>query len=151
MTNIIFLDFDGVIRLPMEGGWVAPDTSEFRSDRVQAVFNLAEITGSKIVVSSDWRISRSRNDIEEMLPGIGKYLHRCWATPFLQQGRDRAHEIERWLSVYGRETRFFVILDDCAILFENASESIRERLVLCSNRFGITAEGFREAFNLLSS
>lgn len=125
---IIFLDFDGVIRLE----------DEFREGPLKLVADLAEAFQAKVVITSDWRLQLDREEITALLgiilPDAAKLLHTDWGTPDL--GRDqRWREIRAWRYKWGPSGPF-LILDDQAKLFEGADEETRMRTVICSDRHG---------------
>jgi len=82
--KIIFLDFDGVIRIPFPTGGPEID-AEFSSERMKRVARLAVETGAQIVVSSDWRHMHDRGGIVQLLePHVPwELMHADWKTPFL--------------------------------------------------------------------
>lgn len=80
--KVIFLDFDGVIRIPVLNGGPKID-AEFSSSRMQLVAQLGTETVAKIVISSDWRHRYDRagmiNLLEPHIPG--ELLHLDWMPP----------------------------------------------------------------------
>lgn len=125
--KILFLDFDGVIRISSEElGWEA----EFVYDKLKLVEQICINTGAKIVISSDWRMEAN---VLEMISSLVPYLHEDWKTPVIGP---RWKEIDEWL---GRNlnVRQFVILDDFTPHFIGAPKEIKERLIVCSNRHGL--------------
>lgn len=129
---IIFLDFDGVIRIATDD---TGRTSEFCQGRMAMLASICSDTGAKIVVSSDWRNAGNLAEIRDHLsPYLAGYLHADWATPICGH---RWNEIARWM--IGRRVRSYAILDDFAPHFDGCPPEMADRLVLCSGRFGLLA------------
>ncbi len=153
--KIIFLDFDGVIRIPVFTGGPEVD-AEFCSERMKRVARLAEDTGARIVISSDWR---SRYDWEGMAKLIGYHIptgliHSDWKTPMLVEGRPgsdiviaipRGAEILSWLAKYP-EVSQFVVLDDMP---SKCFPLMKDQLVHCQLLDGFTEERFERAVAIL--
>jgi hypothetical protein len=132
--SVIFLDFDGVIRVVVEGGWVAPDQADFCQGRMKMLGDVCRQTGARIVVISDWRNLENRNEIEAHLsPYLCQHLHPDWATPICGH---RWNEVDRWLAEHTEVTRY-AILDDFAPHFDGCGETMKSRLLLCTNRYGL--------------
>lgn len=134
---VVFLDFDGVIRVAVEGGWVTADAAEFCQIRMKALREVAQLTGVRYVVSSDWRNMGNRDEIEGHLsPYLSDMLHEDWATPITGH---RWNEVQVWLARHPEVTEY-VILDDFAQHFDGAPDAMLSRLLLCTNRYGLTPE-----------
>ena len=132
--NIIFLDFDGVVRVADTCGFIGPDTAQFCGARLRRLRWCCEQTGARIVVSSDWRNLDNRPDIERHLsPHLAELLHEDWATPICGK---RWHEVQRWLVAHPEVTDY-AILEDFEQHFEGCPTGMRERLHLCNNRHGL--------------
>lgn len=132
--KIIFLDFDGVIRVALEGGWIGPDAAQFCQDRMRSLAWACDATGARIVVSSDWRTAENRAEIEDHLsPHLSGYLHEDWATPICGK---RWNEVQRWLLRHP-EVSDYAILEDWEQHFEGCPPEMRARLHLCNNRHGL--------------
>jgi len=143
MSITIFLDFDGVIRVP------AGERKEFDfcQKRMLMLSHMAKAAGAKIVVSSDWRNMESFEEIKRYLsPHLNGLLHEDWKTPIVGH---RHNEIQAWLDKYHQQTRY-VVLDDFRKHFDGASEEMLNRLVLCTNRHGLQASQSAEIFKQLS-
>lgn len=131
---VIFLDFDGVIRVAVSGGWVGPDSFEFCQLRMKVLREVCQKTGAKIVVSSDWRNMENRQEIEGYLsPYLAEHLHGDWATPITGH---RWNEVAAWLLRHPEVTSY-AILEDFAQHFEGCPPAMAERLLLCNNRHGL--------------
>lgn len=115
MSNIVFLDMDGVISTP-------------RAQLVQRAFKphpdcwidpigvhylnlLCKAGNATVVVSSAWRIGEDRKSFSEMLNRNGFFgsLHGDWATQRING--PRGLEIAEWLTRHS-DTLRHVILDD---------------------------------------
>lgn len=131
MNRVLFLDFDGPIRLMNPETW----TEEFCEDRMSMISRCLIESDADIVVSSEWR-KEGEDMVEDCLFGgrLDRLMHEDWATPVLHQDA-RWNEIETWLHCHP-ETTGFAILDDCAKLFDSAPEYIKSRLILCTSRHG---------------
>jgi len=133
-VKIIFLDFDGVIRVALDGGGLAPDPADFCQDRMRQLRWVCQATGARIVVSSDWRSIDNRAEIESHLsPYLAEYLHEDWATPICGK---RWNEVQRWL-VGHPDVTDYGILEDWEQHFTGCPPGMRERLHLCNNRHGL--------------
>lgn len=131
---IIFLDFDGVIRVSDAGTGLSPDPADFCHVRMLLLASICMQTRAKIVVSSDWRNLDNRHQIESHLsPWLASYLHDDWATPICGH---RWNEVERWLAHHPEVTRY-AILEDFAPHFKDCPPAMASRLVLCNNRHGL--------------
>lgn len=134
MEKIIFLDFDGVIRVPIEGCGLAPDPADFCQDRMRLLRWVCGATGARIVVSSDWRNLDNRAAIEAHLsPYLAEHLHEDWATPICGK---RWNEVQRWLLRHPEVTAY-AIIEDWEQHFEGCPAEMRARLHLCNNRHGL--------------
>ena len=132
--SVIFLDFDGVIRITMDGGWLGPDRSEFCQLRMKVLREVCQKTRAKIVVSSDWRNIGNRSEIEGHLsPYLADQLHDDWATPITGH---RWNEVATWLRKHPEVTSY-AILEDFAPHFEGCPPEMEKRLMLCTNRHGL--------------
>ena len=134
---VIFLDFDGVIRVAVEGGWIGADQAEFCQSRMKILASICANTGAAIVVSSDWRNLENHEEIKGHLsPYLADHLHPDWATPIIGH---RWNEVERWLARHPEVERY-VILEDFAPHFDGCGKDMKERLILCTNRYGLVPE-----------
>ena len=132
--GVVFLDFDGVIRVAVDGGWVTADQAEFCQGRMKMLGEVCRETGAKIVISSDWRHMGDLAEIKSLLaPYLTTHIHEDWRTPTV--GR-RWNEVAQWLSDHS-EVKHYAILEDFAPHFEGCGIEMQERLVLCTNRYGL--------------
>jgi HAD domain in Swiss Army Knife RNA repair proteins len=107
--NVIFLDVDGVLNtvgLLYHYGFEYID-----EDMVELLSKLVRKTGSKIVLSSTWRLdNKSRGLVDEALARYGmSILDR---TPKIE-GAVRSEEISDWLGRHPEVVRY-AIIDDTA-------------------------------------
>jgi HAD domain in Swiss Army Knife RNA repair proteins len=146
--KIIFLDFDGVIRVPASNdAWSMSDEMQFSQDLMKQLASLCIQSGAQIVVSSDWRRDDNRDEIEAILtPHLARLLHDDWMTPI--RGH-RWNEIQRWLAEHPATSRF-VILDDAGFLFDEAPPEIAGRVILCASRFGIVPRLIEKSAEMLA-
>jgi len=155
--KIIFLDFDGVIRIPVFTG--GPEVeAEFCAERMKRVARLAEETGARIVISSDWRQRYDRAGMTDLLePQIPRgLLHADWMTPALmsvptapkdESAIPRGAEILSWLA-RNLGVKHFAVLDD---MHSKRFPLMKENLVTCQLLDGFTEERFAKAIQVLSS
>lgn len=147
VKRVVFLDFDGVIRLipsiEDDARLIIPPP-EFDHMKMRVLAEICGLSDAKIVVSSDLRkidtyeCTDNRAEVERWLcPHIPRHmLHDDWATPIIGH---RWQEIERWLSKHPEVTSY-AILEDSPVHFENASEYMKSRIIWCNNRFGLTSK-----------
>ncbi len=133
--SVVFLDFDGVIRVAVSTDWDASTAFDFCQKRMEILRKVALITGVRYVVSSDWRHLSKRGEIESHLsPYLAELLHEDWATPVTGH---RWNEVQRWLFRHP-EVSHYAILDDFAPHFDGCPQAMLDRLLLCTNRHGVT-------------
>jgi hypothetical protein len=148
VSKVIFLDFDGVIRVDAnEGGWSGGLSPIFCPTRMRRVAECCEETDAKVVVSSDWR----SDGLADILKEIGRFiprdlLHETWATPILGH---RWQEVKWWLSAHPEVTRY-AILEDMKAHFDGAHEDMKANIVWCNNRFGFVEKLKPQLINLLN-
>jgi len=132
---IVFLDIDGVL--------VPWDDVQLDNGRVQLLDGLVTRTGARVVVSSSWRESMSREAIEDQLvaAGFSGRLHSM--TPIIV-GASRGDEIAAWLEEHAEPDTRFVILDDSSDV-----EPFRGRLVQTDEYEGLTPDLVERAVELL--
>jgi len=135
-VNIIFLDFDGVVRVADACGFIGPDAAYFCGERLRRLRWCCEQARAKIVVSSDWRSLENRDEIEAHLsPWLDGLLHEDWATPICGH---RWTEVGAWL-VRHPEVRSYAILEDFEAHFRGCPPAMAARIVWCNNRHGFVA------------
>lgn len=136
-SRVIFLDFDGVIRVAVDSGLGGLHKAEFCQKRMQMLGEVCRATGAQIVVSSDWRNIDNLLEIQGCLfPYLTPYLHKDWSTPICGH---RWNEVNRWLREHAEVTQY-AILEDFAPHFEGCGRDMQSRLVLCTNRYGLVSE-----------
>lgn len=121
-TNILFLDFDGVMVTDRYQEQLTASNSPLRDEYgakfdpecVECLRLIVNKTGAYIVVTSTWKMSKGLKGIQQMwkdrsLPGkiIG-------VTPDIDLIH-RGDEIDTWLVEYGADCRY-VIIDDAPFL-----------------------------------
>jgi hypothetical protein len=140
-VRILFLDFDGVIRLcpDFNTRGEIPDPV-FSIPKMEILADICKTTGTSVVISSEHRKHLTKMGVIDKLTGnLARHLHRNWATPVIP-GVNRWAEIFSWLDAYGDQIEHFAILDDYAPHFRDAPPGIRSKLVLCNNRHGFVPE-----------
>ena len=109
--KVIFLDFDGVIRTTRSR--LAGNTTDgFDPIAGRLIGQIETLTNSAVVVSSSWRIGRSRSTITALLGQAAmppELLHDDWATPELDGPRQS--EIDLWLQRHA-EVDCYAVIDD---------------------------------------
>lgn len=132
--SVVFLDFDGVIRLAFHSPAKGLYGGIFIPEKMEMLRCAVLRCGAKLVISSDWRNMENREEIQKMLePHLNDLLHPDWATPI---SGHRWNQVQAWL-VSHPEVTDYAILEDFAPHFEGCPTEMRERLLLCSNRHGI--------------
>jgi hypothetical protein len=145
---VIFLDFDGVVRVAEAAGFIGPDTAQFCADRLRRVKWCCELTGARIVVSSDWRNLENHPEIERLLsPWLDGLLHEDWATPITGH---RWNEVSTWLTRHPEVTRY-AVLEDFEPHFRGAPAAMLERVIWCNNRHGFVPELARRLLAVLGT
>jgi hypothetical protein len=136
--RIVFLDFDGVLNstqfwqtrgyLSDEFGWGTPEHEDHQLDKaaIQRLNKITEPSDVMVVVSSVWRLRRSRPDLRMILMRNGFTGRLLCKTPVLN--KPRGLEIREWLMATARKVSSFVILDDD----DDFAEFGRDRLVKTS-------------------
>jgi len=102
--TIIFLEFEGVLTSHRTGG------KNIDPIAVHFINEVCRITGSQIVISSHWRLSRPGSMFRSM---FGDHLNEDWATLDLSRryvDKVRGMEVDAWLRKH--EGYKFVILDN---------------------------------------
>lgn len=138
MTDILFLDFDGVLH-PL---FPRTDRTHEENQHFEGCSRLANVLDRvapriKIVVSSTWRYKRSINEVRALLGPLGGRV--IGMTPILNLREDGVRELEaqRWLDEYTRNHARPIIrwcaLDDVPSLWTSR------------NKLLVTNDGFRTA------
>lgn len=129
--KIIFLDIDGVLNheafykeryaLIQNKQWhVEYPQSEFCPKTVSNLNTLIKDTGAKVVISSTWRMGRSKEQLQVLLEGVGFEGEVIGTTPIINTKNSlRGNEILAWIRdneelIGSRDYNFteYVILDD---------------------------------------
>lgn len=180
--KIIFLDIDGVLN---SNEWASRRFEETSMDSIASSYpfyefdpllvkNLNKIidkTGAKVVVSSTWRLGRTKEELQEILNGVGFTGEVIDVTPYMPSplgfGYDvpRGCEIDWWLEQNGgfhrinwsleEFTRYvekakiknYVILDDDSDMLYNQ----REHFVLTSFMDGLSESCVDKAISILNT
>lgn len=132
----IFLDVDGVLCKMGPNG----NMGRYALSRplLRNLSYLVKQTGSKIVVTSDWRrYPEAMRVLRRALSFKGIRIHSC--TPVME-GSSRMEEIYEWLHQNGQECKFLVI-DDLLI---------HEDQILCDPEEGLTEAQVLHAIKSLS-
>lgn len=141
--KVLFLDFDGVIRVPQIGlGVVSPDDADFCPQRIRWIDKVCRELDIKIVVSSDWRNLDNLEEIEELTSPLGEHFHKDWGTPICGH---RHVEVSTWLMRH-QDVTDYVILEDFAQHFDGCSKQMDSRIVWCDTAFGLTPELINEIY-----
>ena len=122
MSNILFLDFDGVVNTPLLDAKSQSWKMNFPSDgcvnnkeAVALISKFCKAFDFNIVVTSDWRLDRANtwrqclhnSGLDSSVQIVGN-TPNLWCTS-LEFGR--GHEIKQWLSEHP-EVKNFIIIDD---------------------------------------
>jgi len=153
-NKVIFLDFDGVIRLSTTTP--SPKAFEFVPSKIQLIKKLCYLTDAQVVVSSSWReiytLDRMRLEMFNILEACD--FHEYWMTPILRSHTKnddklipRGAEISTWLYNHTDVTNY-VILDDLPSSDFNDHIS---HFVSCNAATGITDTEIAEAKQILTS
>ena len=153
MNNLIFLDYDGVVNIPI----FEPESEHSRFyypkdnkvNHYQACRWLSLLcleTNSSIVVTSTWR---KWENYEECLRngGLLPEVNILDAVPILNfDCATRGKEIKQWMHDNTYEFDKFVIIDDEDDL---EFEDLKSRLVLCKTMVGFTYYEYIQAKQML--
>lgn len=180
--KIIFLDIDGVLNSQKwyKHRWEQMDMKEveerypffeFDPEAVQKLNHLVSETGSKVVVSSTWRMGRSVEELQALLNEVGFTGEVIDKTPVFHDlvghsySVPRGCEIDHWLKEKGEFQRInwslekqqeyaerakvknYVILDDDSDMLYKQ----REHFVKTSSMSGLTDENVNLAIQILNT
>lgn len=114
--RILFLDVDGVLnRTGFEpvntvelASWIEPGPAAHLDAAVRAI-------EAEVVMSSDWRLACSLDQLREQLARAGMDVGLRDITPVLQ-GKPRWREIEAWMVEHQIHPEDIVIVDDAATM-----------------------------------
>ena len=150
--NVLFLDFDGVIRIPNHGDDPIMGC-DFDLDIIHKLSEFCELYNFKIVISSDWRYDDnliSRWDMADVIDVLGEFIHHDWRTTIEEGSYEYRHqEISKWIDDHP-ETEHIIILDDLPELYEDAPSSINNSLVLCDSEIGLSEPKLSEMVNIIT-
>lgn len=114
---VVFLDMDGVISTPRAR--MAQAHRKRNEDRwidevgVRHLNRICQAGEAQIVVSSTWRLGRTRLQFAALLRRhhfLGS-LHEDWRTVELK-GRPRGEEVREWVARHPEVTRYIILDDD---------------------------------------
>lgn len=140
--KVLFLDFDGVIRVQMKEGHTI-DKFEFCPERINRLVGICEHFGLKVVLSTDWR---HHPDVFKFIERLIPHLHEHHKTPLCGH---RWEEVLRWLDDH-KDVEDYIIMDDWDVHFEDAPDYVRERLILCDHLTGASKQHFDKLLDFLS-
>lgn len=141
----LFLDFDGVLnsveyrtyRPPLDPkyDWGTPEHEDWSLDRsaIARLNRITDATGAMVVVTSMWRLRRSRSDLRGILSRNGFTGKVLCKTPVIGT---RGLEVREWLRSTSRKVESFAILDDD----DDFDAFGMDRLVQTSSDFGLLDE-----------
>jgi len=123
--KIIFLDFDGVLNShwymlenPKEWNKAMAEENQIDPENVAILNKIVKETGAKIVISSSWRLIRTKEQLTTYLQKRGFIGEVIDMTPDgifqngIWHGAERGMEIQAWLDSSKEPVESFVILDD---------------------------------------
>lgn len=148
LDKTIFLDFDGVINNSLRWNLVPVPDHPFDKPLVSNINSVIQNTGAKIVVSSDWRIGVSMNDIKDLLKHAGFIGKIVGATPNTFVGHDvssqkqRVIQINSWLSNF--KVNRWIAIDDMDLPL-NPNNFVKTNPI-----FGFTDDDAAKAIRLLN-
>ena len=139
--KVIFLDVDGVLNSDRtvrktQGGYTFVDNRQMKNLK-----HIINMTGAKVVLSSDWRYNGDYLELEAELLKYGIRLYGF--TPELPSCH-RGMEIDCWLKEHS-EVGDFVILDDRADIEPN-----KDHWVQTVMRRGLGVEEAESAIHILN-
>lgn len=126
VLKIIFLDFDGVLNSEIDYRWQVEhegkelnDLEDISPRCVGLINGLIKETEAEVVISSTWRLTRTPEQLQELLEKFGFTGKIIGVTPSLGEYRVRGNEIMAWIEQnisfeerYNSNLFRYVILDD---------------------------------------
>ena len=115
MRKIIFLDVDGVLN---NENWIKETKTDLIPEKIELLKEIVEKTGAKIVLSSSWRVMKTRLPLDvgnPMLEYLEKELKKYGLTIYDKTpviGYNRPKEIRAWLDNQQDKDVRFASLDD---------------------------------------
>ena len=158
--KVIFLDIDGVLNCDASKSYCHDDEcgviTGIDSDKVKRLAKIVEVTGAKIVLSSDWKVGWNKyytgrkpshvKYLDNHLYKKGKLIIKD-KTPDIGKGWSRGEEILSYLKAHP-DIDNYVILDDT--FFEDFDrKEIKEHLVLTDYIIGLTDNDVEKAIKIL--
>lgn len=119
--NIVFLDIDGVLALPQNRLSVVHDGITFDLVAVERLRHILRHTNSQIVVTSDWRLGRSVEDLKRLFYhyGLSKYILDKIPDRISGEYVPREVEIKKYLKEIDFKISKYLVIDD--IKFEKGT------------------------------
>ena len=151
-VKVVFLDFDGVLN-SLEFFQRAPGGLDRLDPAAVARLNrLLAASQAKVVVSSSWRVGRTKAELRDLLEKVGFQGSIVGCTPdlssvirFSDYEVVRAREVRTWLESSIVPVTQFVILDDARL----EDDEIAEHLVRTSFELGLQDSHVGEALAIL--
>ncbi len=148
MKGVLFLDFDGVIRINLPGLGATRmyaesiNQEDFFPPHMERVARLCRENDLKIVLSTAWNADPVESLKGHLAPYIpwDELVHEDYRTPI---SGCRSNEVERWLQEHDNPD--YLILEDWDFNFRNATEFMRERIAWCTPKYGFTETVYKEA------
>jgi hypothetical protein len=138
----LFLDFDGVIVIP-------PELRIPNRERLDLLHQVLDATGAEIVVSSCWRIGRSRAELQGLLRRRVRDVTPQLPFPCLMREHpERGDEIAAWLGSHEAWPSLdvpFAVLDDG----DDRGVIPEERWIRTDYETGLTPEIARRVIDAL--
>jgi hypothetical protein len=140
-VKIIFLDFDDVLNTAK----TLARGELFETAKVGILNDILDRTDAKIVVTSNWRLAVTLDELETMLVEAGGHAagRVAGATPWIED-LSRGAEINAWLEKAPVRVSEFVILDN-----RTDMETYSPRLVRTDPRFGLVPGQVADVIGLL--
>ena len=138
--KVIFLDVDGVLNDFSSSANIWDDTPT--DTHLKCLKLIVDETGAEIVLSSSWRLfMKNRKVVEKRLADFGMKFISCTL-----ELRDRAEEIEEWLSRHPEVDKFVILDDECASL-----KRLKANLVQTTIAYGLLPTHVQKAIKILNS
>lgn len=112
MSRVLFLDIDGVLnseawyRARPDGPW--SESREFDPEAVWILHAIVAMTGCEIVISSSWRIGRTVEELQVLLPGLPVVAR----TPIRTTAVTRGAEVREYMALHPEITASAILDDD---------------------------------------
>lgn len=164
-SNIIFLDFDGVLTSTDEGNsYLNMDDLKYRPSRrlVKMLKDLCDRTNSKIVIASNWRRYdedayftyggiRFFNQLPKLRKSLKKYIIGDLPYTFGVRGKRKADYLLDWFNEHKDFHGNFVIFDDADYekYGETRKKKISSHFVMTNPATGLSESDIRTAESIL--